>query len=138
MELPIPVKNRLEKLEVALNKLDNLSKISLSEFLTDWKCQDSACRNFQVAIEICLDIGTFLLSEKNLPIPDTYSLIIKELRENGIIDKNLEEDMKKLIKFRNIIVHEYLYIDLEKVYKNFSYVDTFRKFADTIIKYFQV
>ena len=131
MELPIPIKNRLEKLEIALNKLDDLSRVSLSEFLNDWKYQDSAYRNFQVAVEICLDIGTFLLSEKKLPIPDTYSLIVKELRENGIIDKELEENMKKLIKFRNIIVHEYLYIDLEKVYKNFSYLDTFRKFADS-------
>jgi uncharacterized protein YutE (UPF0331/DUF86 family) len=136
MVIPLPVKNRLEKLEIAINKLNELKNLSFDSFLNDWKSQDSACRNFQVAVEICVDIGSFILSEKDLPVPDIYSKVIEEIRKIGIIDENTETLLKKLIKFRNIIVHEYLYIDLEKVYNNFSLIYVFEEFAKSIVEYY--
>ncbi len=77
MVIPLPVKNRLEKLGIAINKLNELRNLSLEIFLKDWKAQDSACRNFQVAVEICVDICSFILSEKNLQVPDIYSKVIE-------------------------------------------------------------
>ncbi|MGC8977243.1 MAG: type VII toxin-antitoxin system HepT family RNase toxin [Candidatus Ratteibacteria bacterium] len=136
MELPIPVKNRLEKLEIAIKKLKELKSMSLKDFLNDWKSQDSACRNFQISVEICVDIGSFILSEKKLPVPDIYSKVIEELKKIKIIEEDVENELKKLIRFRNIIVHEYLYIDFEKVYKNFSLIGVFEKFAKRIVSYY--
>lgn len=136
MVLPIPIKNRLEKLENTIKKLKELKNISLNDFLNDWKAQDSACRNFQISVEICVDIGAYILSEKKIPVPDVYSKVIEELRENKIISKDIEVPLKKLIRFRNIIVHEYLYIDFEKVYNNFSLIYIFEEFARKIITYY--
>ena len=136
MVIPVPIKNRLEKLEIAIKKLNELKALSVDSFLNDWKAQDSACRNFQIAVEVCVDIGSFILSERNLQVPDSYSKVIEEIKKIGIINKNIEELLKKLIRFRNIIVHEYLHIEMEKVYKNFSLVYVFEGFAKSIIDYY--
>ena len=136
MVIPLPIKNRLEKLEIAIKKLNELKNLSIDNFLNDWKAQDSACRNFQIAVEICIDISSFILSERNLQVPDIYSKVIEEIKKIGIINENIEVLLKKLIKFRNIIVHEYLYIDLEKIYKNFSLIYVFEEFAKSIVDYY--
>ena len=43
--------------------------------------------------------------------------------------------LKKMISFRNIIVHEYLLLDLKAVYENLKKLDDFRKFAKFIEKF---
>ena len=43
--------------------------------------------------------------------------------------------LKKMISFRNIIVHEYLLLDLKAVYENLKKLDEFRKFAKFIEKF---
>jgi len=59
--LPEPIRKRLEKLDEILRRLEEIKSFSLEEFLKDWKLQDIAVRNLQVAVECCLDIGTYLL-----------------------------------------------------------------------------
>ena len=40
--LPEPIKKRLEKLDVAIKKLEEIGACSLDDFLVDWKLQDIA------------------------------------------------------------------------------------------------
>ncbi len=130
MVLPVPVKSRLERLEKTLGKLEEIAKIPETVFLEDWKSQDVALRNFQVAVEICGDIGAFILAFKNIPVPETYVGVVETLRKNGVFTTELEENLKQLVKFRNIIVHEYLDLDFRKVYRNLQNLGPFKKFKE--------
>ena len=134
-ELPLPIRKRLERIEISLSRLEEIRKISLKDFINDWKSQDISLRNFQIAVESCLDIGTCIISRSDAPVPDTYTEIVKTLRKLKVIDENLESEFIKMVRFRNIIVHEYLYIDFNKVYENLRNLSFFRNFARKVIDY---
>lgn len=129
------VRKRLERLEIYLTHLDELKKISERDFLIDWKSQDVVLRNFQVAIETCIDIGANIISQEGLGIPETYVQIFETLANRGILPKKFSERFKDLAKFRNIIVHEYLYVDYKKVYKNLQRIDDLREYIRCIVEY---
>ena len=52
-------------------------------------------RNFQIAVKSCLDIGTYIISRSNVPVPDTYTEIVKTLRKLKVIDEDLESEFIK-------------------------------------------
>ena len=64
MVSPNVVRKRLEKLEQAIKRLEQKKSISLEEFKKNWETQDVVLREFQVAIEACIDISNHLISEK--------------------------------------------------------------------------
>lgn len=129
------IKRYIERLEVYLSHLEETKKISEKDFLIDWRTQDIVLRNFQVAVEACMDIGSHIISELNLRVPETYVQIVESLVENKILPKDFGEVFKEFVKFRNIIVHDYLCIDMEKVYKNLQGIDRFRQFIKYILKF---
>ena len=47
MELPLPIKKRLERIEISLSRLEEIRKAPLKDFINDWKSQDISLRNFQ-------------------------------------------------------------------------------------------
>jgi len=136
MAIPPSIKKRLEKLEIYLAHLEEIGKTKKEEFLDDWKSQDIVIRNFQIAIESCIDIGSFIISRKGLAVPDTYVEVMEVLGKINVLPKNLTEEFKELVRFRNIIVHDYLYLDYEKIYKNLGKIDRLKQFANHILKYF--
>lgn len=70
-----------------------------------------------LSIECLLDIGNHIISDKGLRKPETYSEIFQILAEEEIISQKLLEELKGMAAFRNILVHDYLRIDLDKVYQ---------------------
>lgn len=135
MVIPESVRKRLEQLEVYLSRLDEMRKLKEENFLKDWKAQDIVVRNFQIIIEACTDIGANIISQKNLPVAETYAQIIETLGKAGILSGDFAEKFKDFVKFRNIIVHQYLKIDNKKVYKNLQRINEVREFIKYIVEY---
>ena len=131
--LPEPILKRLERLDTTLERLEEIKKSPVEEFLNNWRLQDITSRNLQVAVECCLDIGTYLLSQLKLKIPDTYIGIIEGLKGANIINDDIMLNLKELIKVRNIIVHEYLSLDYKRVYIHLQKTDVFKKYAKAIL-----
>lgn len=123
---------RLSVLEEAVKRLSSISKIPLEEFLENWLYHSAALREFQVAIEACMDIGQHLISEMGWEMPRAYKEIPEILARHKVIPPEFAETLKKMISFRNLIVHEYVLIDLKLVYKNLENVKDFQKFAQFI------
>lgn len=97
-----------------------LAKLTKKEFLDEdnYVPRDLADRNLQVAAECIFDIGGHIIAEKGLGTPGDYEDIIKILGKKGVIGKGLAKRLKGLGGFRNILVHDYMGIDYEKVYSN--------------------
>lgn len=121
-----------EKITDSLNKLNEIKNSGRESFLADWKLQDSAVRNFEVVIQSSIDISTYLISLKKWKVPATYIEAILILEQNNVISHDLTNSMIDLVKFRNIIVHEYLYIDYEKVYTNFNLLPKIHEFCSKV------
>ena len=111
------------KSEIILSKLLSLSRcinrISSKinqDFYSNLDSQDIVLLNLQRAIQISIDIGAIVLKENKIEIPNNRSEIFLLLYENKIISSELANSLKKSVGFRNLAVHEYSKLDLEKVY----------------------
>ncbi|HHT9125359.1 MAG TPA: type VII toxin-antitoxin system HepT family RNase toxin [Candidatus Brocadiia bacterium] len=93
--------------------------MSLHDFLKDFDVQDVVLRNIQLAIQGCIGIGSHTISDQDWEHPDDLSEIFTVLKNHRVITKETAKVMVSVVGFRNIIVHEYCSIDLEKVYDVF-------------------
>ncbi|MGB9720786.1 MAG: type VII toxin-antitoxin system HepT family RNase toxin [bacterium] len=137
MVLGSDIVKRIERIEEALRRLEEIKKLSVDQFLSDWKSQDAALHNLQITIEGCLDIGNYIIGLIGSKSPDTYVQIIEILGEEKVLPKDFWETAKNMAKFRNIIVHEYLYLDLNKVYSFLLKTDDIRQFLKYLIEYLE-
>jgi uncharacterized protein YutE (UPF0331/DUF86 family) len=84
---------------------------------------------FRVAIESCIDISAHIISERGLEAPEKVTDIPSILAKERIITEDFVETFTKMIALRNIIIHEYLYIEMEKIYEVLQRTEDFRRFA---------
>lgn len=128
------VEKRIRAFKGALQKLREIYESGKDEFLKNWKLQDSALRNFQVAIESLTDIANHIISEKNWDRPTGYKDIIRVLNKKGVIPDEFLDTANKIMGFRNLIVHEYLSLELEKIYDNLTKLDDLEKFLGYLLE----
>lgn len=82
------------------------------------------------AVQICVDVAAIVISDSDLPAPDTIGSAFDALAEIGVIDEELAGQLKAAVGFRNIAVHSYRRIDWEIVHRLCQdNVEDFRKFA---------
>lgn len=51
------------------------------------------------------------------------------------VNSDYAENLRKIIAFRNILVHEYMELDLKEVYKNLQKLEDLRKFAVYLLNF---
>lgn len=125
----------IERLERALNRLESKKDVSFEDFEKNWELHGAIIHELQVVIQTIIDIGTHLISELGLKSPDFYREIANILEQNNIIPSDYAENLRKIIAFRNILVHEYMELDLKEVYKNLQKLEDLRKFAVYILNF---
>ena len=126
------IEQRLEKLKKCLIKLEPFKEKSKEEFLRDEYLQDIVERNLEVAIQSCIDIANRIISLDELEKPKDYYGSIIRLGEESILPYDFAQKFAPITGFRNILIHEYLDIDWDEVYKNLQKIDQFYKFMDYI------
>lgn len=95
-------------------------------------------RKLQLATQVCIDLGNHLISYFGFETPKDYKEIFEVLAKEGVISKSLSDRMKKMAGFRNILVHDYLSIDVEKVADILHYgLTDFDAFSTATIEYFE-
>ena len=106
--------------DVILNKSESIKRCILrieqdydEEFENNYTKQDSVILNIQRAIQQAIDLGAYIVKKYKFKIPKTSREIFEILFENQIIDKKLSENLKKMVGFRNLAIHEYTQLNLE-------------------------
>jgi uncharacterized protein YutE (UPF0331/DUF86 family) len=111
-------RSRFKRLEEYLDILRIIrEKYSEEEFLSDAFIYSTGERNLHLAIESLFDLGNMALSEVDAEVPYTYADILNLMKDKKIIDNELHTRIEKLPGFRNILVHEYAYLDRKIVYR---------------------
>ncbi|AKN33936.1 hypothetical protein Ccar_25145 [Clostridium carboxidivorans P7] len=85
------------------------------ENLKNYTKQDSIILNIQRACEASIDLAMHIVSEKKLGIPQNSRDAFEVLYSNNIIDEKLMKNLKAMVGFRNIAVHDYQAVNLEIV-----------------------
>ncbi len=109
------VLRKLTELEEYHNQINEVADISVEKYQKDWKLQRIIERTLQMMIETCADIAGHIISAGKYRIPNSYAETFEVLYENKLIEKKLLETLKKMAKFRNIVVHHYDKVDAEIV-----------------------
>jgi uncharacterized protein YutE (UPF0331/DUF86 family) len=122
----------LDELSERLGRLEPLRSKSKAEFDRDPYLRDIAERNLEVAAQCVLDISHRLISLAGAQKPRDYYEAILRLGELGVLSPDFAAHLVPLAGFRNILVHEYLAVNWQDVYRNLQQIDDQAKFADLV------
>ncbi len=122
----------MEKLSVCLNKLEPFKSKEKEEILQDPYLQDIIERNLEVSAQSVIDIANRIISIENLEKPLDYYDAIMRLGEAGILPLKFAKKLAPIAGFRNILVHDYLDINWDEVYKNLHQLDDIVRFTKQI------
>ncbi|MEA3361101.1 MAG: DUF86 domain-containing protein [Thermodesulfobacteriota bacterium] len=109
--------NMVSSMRVAVNQLSELGQLSEKYFLSDSHKIASAKYNFIVAIEAAIDMGNHIISQNGFRAPEDYADTFNVLGENGVVRKEFVEELRKMARFRNRLVHIYWEVDDKQVYE---------------------
>lgn len=130
------IEQHLQNMEEALARLKLYGDLSLDELASDLGLQWILEKGLQVLIQNLLDIGAHLLASAFKNDWDDYSQIIEKLGVHGVIPDSFVEKIKGMAGLRNILVHDYLRIDHEKLLEFVQFrLEDFLAFMRFIRKY---
>jgi uncharacterized protein YutE (UPF0331/DUF86 family) len=84
-------------------------------FDTNYTKQDAAILNVLRACEQAIDLANYVIKKHKFGIPTSSTESFDLLRQKFIIDPSLSEKLKKMVHFRNTVIHQYRQTDLSIV-----------------------
>ena len=86
-----------------------------------------------------MDIATYLIAQLGFSAPDTPENVFAVLGREGVLSTDLAQRMTGMVRFRNILVHDYLEIDAVIVHTHLAgELDDFNQYAQEIAAQFLV
>ena len=101
----------------SLAKLEKYADLKEDIFLASSEKIDSAKYNLIVAIEGVVDICNHIVAKIGGRAPCDYGDCFTILSELNILSKKFSERLKRMVKFRNLLVHIYWNVDNQRVYQ---------------------
>ncbi len=131
------IADHYDHLLTAIKKLERYKKMfDRQKFLSDEIAQDAICKALEEIIEIMITIGNMIIAERGFSKPLCNDEIFDILAKQKIYPQNLAEKLWGIGGFRNILVHNYIELDLDLVYDYLEKgIPIFKKYARYIAKY---
>jgi uncharacterized protein YutE (UPF0331/DUF86 family) len=128
------IHRRLRKLDQLVSRLGRFGSMETGAFAADPLAQAACERLLQVAIQIVLDIGAHLLSDRGVLDWEEYREVPRRLLDVGILSEQLADELARAAGMRNILVHMYLEVDPALVHETVrDHLDVFREFAERVL-----
>jgi len=135
---PPGVKARIDRFWRAIRRLREISAIDSERFISDENLVDACERNLQVAIEVTIDVSEALISYMKWRIPKSYKDVSLILLENKVLNEFLNNKFIEAIEFRNILVHNYIYLNPKQIYDRINdLINILTQIMNIILDYFQ-
>ncbi len=124
---------RLKQLEINVSELESFkAKFNVNEIKEDIQKEWVLRYGLLESIQIVIDISCYLANKINLGNPQTYSECVELLKKHGYIHPELSEKLIGMIGLRNLLVHEYISIDIVKLYSLLGNLNDFSNFAKAV------
>ena len=128
--------NHLTKIEAAVAVLEKHRMVTARDLERSVELRWTLERGLQVVIQNILDVSAHILASQFKNDWDDYRSLIEKLGVHDVIPVSFAEQLKGIAGFRNVLVHEYMQVDLEIVEKALrTRLNTFREFARYIMQY---
>ena len=110
---PDLVAKKLALVETCVRELRELSRPSLIP--TDKVQQRFAEHTLQIAIQAILDVASHIVSDERLGEPRTNRELVDLLERHRWLTSDLAATMRRMVGFRNVLVHGYEIVDVAVV-----------------------
>lgn len=104
------------KVDVVDRNLRKLDGLDFSELEDDFWMQQAVKHTLQEVIEACIDIANHIIASQGFERPDEYRGYFRVLGDEGVIERDLADRLGDMAGFRNILVHRYADVDMDKVH----------------------
>ena len=94
--------------------------------------RDIVERNLEIAAQCCIDISNRIISLEKAKKPQDYYEAFIRLGELKVLPEEFARNFAPIAGFRNILVHEYLGVNWDEVYKNLQEIDELAQFAEIV------
>lgn len=109
--------DKVEYIDEAVSVLARKQSLNRETYLDDREQRAVVEREFQTAIEACLDIAELLLTATGSDVPATNAETFARLGDRGMLSTETADTMQDAAGFRNVLAHQYGHdIDGEQVY----------------------
>ena len=104
-------------------------------FERDYTRQDAAILNIQRACEATLDMGHHLIRRERLGVPQSARDVFVLLARAGWVTPELAEQLKRMVGFRNIAVHDDQALNLPITVSIIErHLDDFLRYSQTLLQ----
>lgn len=121
----------LARIGEAQAKAARLGELPETEFLSDYRNTESAKYLLIVAVEAAIDVCQHLVARGGGRLPTDYADCFTSLGEMGVLPADLVGRLRRMARFRNLLVHLYWKVDDREVYRilreNLSDLTEFRE-----------
>lgn len=127
--------NKTKSLEKCLLRVREEYQLADGRFGEDFSHQDAAILNLQRACELSIDLANYLIKKHDWGLPESSRDGFQILCEQKLLPQDLAEDLKKMVGFRNLAVHDYGSLSaeiLENIINN--KLDTFTRYIEILLK----
>lgn len=92
-------------------------KYDLETLKKDRDVQNMVLHAILVTIQSCIDIAHHLINHLNLSKPSSYRESFEILETYGYLNEEVSKELQDLAGFRNVLVHIYWHLDIERVFE---------------------
>jgi uncharacterized protein YutE (UPF0331/DUF86 family) len=111
------VTERLAAMQGYLEELAPLAAVSLEEYLSDSRLRRAAERLVQLVVESASDAARMLMLGRHYNPGPSHVACLQNMAKRHLISRNLADRLIEYVSLRNVVVHDYLTLDDEMVYR---------------------
>lgn len=106
---------KVANLETCVRRIHEVYDGKKEAFLQDILRQESVLLNLQRACENVIDLANLLVAARDWGVPAYSRESFEILEANQVISPELAEKMIAMVGLRNLLVHQYFRIDMERI-----------------------
>jgi uncharacterized protein YutE (UPF0331/DUF86 family) len=134
---PDVVRRKLLEIGEATAHLRAWSPVTIERLETDQQLRWAVERGLQVAAEALFDAGTHILAAEFQEAVDEYRQIPKPLLARRVLSSATVERLKGLAGFRNVLVHDYTDVDLDRLVAGLERLGDFDAFVADVERWLE-
>lgn len=133
---PVLLQRRLHHLATAVSRLESFKSVTLEQLEQGESIDWAVLYGLQTCIQAVLDISAHLVAASGSAVTDSYRSGLLALGRLGILPQEFAQRIADMAGFRNILVHDYLDVDMAVVKRILDeQLDDFKEFGQHVERY---
>jgi uncharacterized protein YutE (UPF0331/DUF86 family) len=131
--------NKIQSIQRCIQRAREEYAADPDTFANNYTRQDAAILNVLRACEQTIDLANHLVKEYKMGIPTASAESFELLQAQKVIDKALAQRLRRMVSFRNTVVHHYQRLEMDIVKGVItSGLDDLILFGQRVLEFFDV